>query len=72
MTNQILLLFSVSLGKTSLILSNPTLTSLNANWTAAGGDGLTGYKITYNPKQPAESVGVIPSMVKVLHLFQIT
>jgi len=41
----------VSLGGTSVTLSDPTLTSLTANWKPAGGDGLTGYRIEYSAKK---------------------
>jgi len=50
--------FSVSLGQTTLNLSNPTLTSLQADWLPAGGDGLTGYELAYKPK--TESDAVVP------------
>ncbi|CAK8691087.1 unnamed protein product [Clavelina lepadiformis] len=38
---------TLSLGETLLTLDNPTLSSLTASWTAAGGHGLTGYEVTY-------------------------
>jgi len=56
----------VALGGTSLTLSDPTLTTLEAAWTPAGGDGLTGYEIRHQPKQ---EVGIAnqPDVRKMLH-----
>ena len=39
--------FLVALGSTVLTLANATLASFVAIWTPAGGDGLTGYEVTY-------------------------
>lgn len=50
----------MSLGDTVLTLNNPTLTTLTAEWKAAGGHGLTGYELRYEAKEPTGSRGVRP------------
>jgi len=44
----------VALGDTVLTLSNATIDSMEANWEPAGGDGLTGYEISYEPVSETE------------------
>lgn len=38
-------ILTVFLGKTTVTVSNPTLTTLHAEWVPAGGDLLTGYSV---------------------------
>ncbi|XP_076805720.1 collagen alpha-1(XII) chain-like [Clavelina lepadiformis] len=51
---------TLALGRTQLTVESPTLTTLTAKWTAAGGDGLTGYEIFIQRERDETDIGVTP------------
>nr|XP_009862300.2 collagen alpha-1(XII) chain-like isoform X3 [Ciona intestinalis] len=49
---------TLALGETVVLLTQPTLTTMTATWAPAGGDGLTGYELSYRPVSEEDTGGV--------------
>ncbi|XP_078488484.1 collagen alpha-1(XII) chain-like isoform X3 [Ciona intestinalis] len=49
---------TLALGETVVLLTQPTLTTMTATWAPAGGDGLTGYELSYRPVADEDTGGV--------------